>query len=172
MSLARALSMLARARDARVGACGGHADRRHDRRRSAGHHRQPRPGFRRLSLCRLQPLRFAGAVGSVEAATRPPTSSPGSPPPGISTKATTSAGSSSCARASNGMTAAISPPMTCCGTCATRPTRRRRNSTPRNSPRRGPISAPMPASRRSTTTPSPLTPRCRIRCSPTRSAMC
>jgi len=43
---------------------------------------------------------------------------------------------------------------------------------PRNLPRRAPISAPTPGSKRSTTTPWPSTPRCRIRCFPTRSAMC
>src|SRR6266481_713507 len=36
-----------------------HIDRRHDCRRPAGHHRQSRPGVRRLSLRRLQSVQFA-----------------------------------------------------------------------------------------------------------------
>ena len=49
---------------------------------------------------------------------------------------------------------------------------RRPSLTPRNSPRRAPTSAILPAFRRSTITPWRSIPRSRIRCSPMRSAMC
>ena len=162
---ALAIALACAAPPGRAGRVG--ADGRHDGRRHAGHHRQPGPGVRGLPLRRLQPLRLAGAVGSV--AQRQGVRHQAGPRHRVAGRSQRHALDLQAApgrqvarrlrlhRRRRGLE--LRP---------TSPTRRRRSSTRRSSPRRAPIITNFASvSRRSTTTPSRSPPRCRTRCSRT-----